>query len=418
MRRTRHSVWGNRDIQLLVAGTIVNSIGDWLLGLALPLYIFVETGSGLATSAVYLLNLGVGAVLGPLGGRLVDMWPLKTTLVVTNLLQIVALTPLLFATPDRVWPVFVVVVLQGLVSSVNDPASFALVPRLVADDELVAANSALSAGGSLSRLIGAAAGGLALELGGMALVAILDGSTFLVAALASAMLSSKANQVHHSTGEADGSAEAPDGSVRTGFREITARRGLVGIVLITALSTWVFGGFELLFIVFVTEYLNGTETDVGIIRSSSAIGGLIGAAVVGRLSAKVAPPWLLTTGFFVFGVISMAFVNAPFVTTALWLSVLLYGATGIPNVASGVGSSSTVQQLTPGEVMGRVGGVMASVSKLMFGLGALSAGLLLEVTTARVLLNVEATVFFVCALIAYVFVVDRGRTVQSVAASA
>jgi hypothetical protein len=42
-----------------------------------------------------------------------DTWRLKSTLVVTNLLQILVLAPLLLVTSDRIWPVFGVVALQG-----------------------------------------------------------------------------------------------------------------------------------------------------------------------------------------------------------------------------------------------------------------------------------------------------------------
>ena len=64
------SVWRERDVALLVGGVTVNEIGDWLLELALPLYVLLETGSGPLTAAVYLVRLAVGTVCGPLGGRL------------------------------------------------------------------------------------------------------------------------------------------------------------------------------------------------------------------------------------------------------------------------------------------------------------------------------------------------------------
>ncbi|MFV1991286.1 MAG: MFS transporter, partial [Acidimicrobiales bacterium] len=132
----------------------INSIGCWLLELALPLYIFYETRSGLATAAVYLARLAIGLVFGPLGGSLTDRWNLRVTLVATNLLQVAALSPLLLVDSERTWPVYVVVVLQGLISRVNNPARFALLPRLVRDEQLLRANSAMSAGGSIARLVG------------------------------------------------------------------------------------------------------------------------------------------------------------------------------------------------------------------------------------------------------------------------
>ena len=155
MADRERSLRNNRDFALLVGGTTVNGIGDWLLELALPLFVFLETGSGILTAAVYIVGLAVGVLFSPWGGSLADRWPLKATLVTTNMLQVGALAPLLLVNRDRLWPLFVVVVLQGLIASVNDPAGFALLPRLVREGQLVRANSAMSAGESISRLIGA-----------------------------------------------------------------------------------------------------------------------------------------------------------------------------------------------------------------------------------------------------------------------
>lgn len=397
---TEPSIWHNRDVVLSVSGASVNDIGDWLLELALPLYVFIETGSGMQTAAVYLLRLGVGSLFGPLGGRLADTWRLKSTLVITNLLQILALAPLLFVSQDRVWPIAIVVVLQGLISSVNDPASFALLPRLVEGDQLVAANSAFSAGLSISRLIGAAAGGIAIEVGGMTTVAVLDGATFLVGAGSAALLSAKADQRSVVTEEAKS-----DTSVRAAVHEVRSRPKLTALLWIEGIASLIYGGFPVLFIVFVTEYLDGSAGDVGILRAAPALGGLLAAGVIAGVASKITPARLMSAGYLLFALLSALFINAASFTTALWVYLLLYGATGLSNVAAGVGIRTTTQQLTPPEVMGRVGGLKGTVSKVGFGLGATLSGILLEITNARTLLNIEAAMFLLCAAIGYLYVV-------------
>lgn len=385
---------------LLAGGTTVNGVGDWLLELALPLYVFIETGSGLATAAVYLLNLAVGVLLGPLGGSLVDRWKLRATLIGTNLLQIVALAPLLLVTPDRIWPVYVVAVLQGLIANVNDPASFALLPRLVADEQLVTANSALSAGGSIARLVGSALGGIAIATGGMPAVVAVDAATFAVGALTAWLLSSAADRALTSD---DPSAE-PDSSVRAGLRELRSRPNVVALVGIQSLAMFGFGAFPILFIVFVTEYLDGGGAEVGVIRASSAFGGLVAAAVIGRFAARHHPAWVMVAGYLSFAVVAFLFVNAPPVTTALWVYLVLFAISGFPNVAAQVGSSSTAQVLCPPEVLGRLGGLMTAASALGMGAGSITAGLLLGTFTARELFNGQVVVLVLCGVIGYMFV--------------
>ncbi|MEM7094362.1 MAG: MFS transporter [Actinomycetota bacterium] len=398
------SVWRNRDVALLVTGSSVNSVGDWLLELALPLYVFVETGSGFATAAVYVLSVVVNVLFGPLGGRLVDSLPLRSTLVRSNVAQIIALVPLFFVTAERVWPVFLVVVLQGLISSVNDPASFALLPRLVSDDELVAANSALSMGGQLARLIGATAGGFAVEFGGMAVVAALDGATFVVGGIAAAMMSDRANVTAVS-----GDDESGDSSIRAGVEEVRTRPALGSVLVMQGLAFFVFGGFPVVFIVFVTDVLGGGGGDVGLLRGTSAIFGFAAAAVVGTVAKNMAADRLMSVGYVGFGLVAYSFVNLPTITTAIWAYLLLYGATGFPNVAAGVGVQSTMQRLSPPEVMGRVGGLIAAIQGGALGLGALVAGLLLDPLGSRSILNTQATIFVICGVIGFTRVVGRER---------
>ena len=404
MPTSERSVWRNRDFALLVGGTTVNGIGDWLLELALPLFVFLETDSGIATAAVYIARLSIGVLFGPFGGSLADRWPLRTTLVSTNLFQVGALIPLLFVTSGRLWPVFVVVVLQGLISSVNDPAGFALMPRLVGGGQLVQANSAMSSGGSISRLFGAAAGGIAVAAGGIVAVAIADALTFVLAALAAWLMSPAADQR-----PAGDDSTSDDLSVRAGFREVRSRPLIGAVMSIQGLAMFGFGLFPVLFIAFVTDYLDGGGTEVGVIRASAAFGGLVAAGLIGGLAARIRPAVLMSAGYLLFAVVAFLFVNAPPVTTAIWVYLTLFALSGIPNVASQVGTTSTLQDLAPPDVLGRIGGLASAVSAMGIGVGSLAAGMLLGVFTARTLFNVQVSVLLLCGLIGVVFVVRPMR---------
>jgi len=400
MAPSGRSVWRNRDFVLLFGGATVNGVGDWLLELALPLYVFIETGSGIATAAVYIVNLVVGVLFGPLGGSLVDRWRLRTTLIGTNLLQVLALAPLLYVESDRIWPVYLVAVLQGLISNVNDPASFALLPKLIADDQLVAANSAMSAGGSIARLFGSAAGGIAIAAGGLPVVVVADAATFVIGAVTAALLSAAADR----TITDDDTDESADASVRAGITEVRSRPSVAALIWIQTLAMVGFGAFPVLFIVFVTEYLHGGGTEVGVIRASSAFGGLTAAAVIGRFAARRHPATLMVAGYGSFTVIAFAFVNAPPITTALWVYLALFAASGFPNVASQVGITSTAQLLCPPAVLGRLGGLMSAATALGFGIGSVAAGLLLERFTARVLFNGQVAILALCGVLSFVLV--------------
>lgn len=102
-----------------------------------------------------------------------------------------------------------------------------------------------------------------------------------------------------------------DSSIRTGLREVRARPAVAALIWIHGLAMLVFGAFPVLFIVFVTDYLNGGGTEVGVIRASSAFGGLLAAAVIGGLAKKHHPANVMAGRYLAFGVVAFAFVNAP-----------------------------------------------------------------------------------------------------------
>ena len=176
--------WRNRDFRLVWAGGLVNDLGDWLLIVALPLYVFTRTSSGGMTALLFLVEMLPAVLIGRRAGRIVDRWDLRRTLIATNVLQAVMLLPLLAVSPDRIWPAFVVAAAQSVLTRFNNPAKIALLPRLVAADRLVVANSANAISDNIARLAGAPLGGVLVEVVGLGGIVVADGVSFLLVAVA------------------------------------------------------------------------------------------------------------------------------------------------------------------------------------------------------------------------------------------
>ena len=83
--------WRRRDFRIAWAAGLINNTGDWVLLVALPVYVFVETGSGATTAFLFVAQLLAAAIIGPIGGTLVDRWDLKRSLIGTNLAQAVTI---------------------------------------------------------------------------------------------------------------------------------------------------------------------------------------------------------------------------------------------------------------------------------------------------------------------------------------
>ena len=104
MTSNRSGPWRRRDFRIAWAAGLINNTGDWVLLVALPVYVFVETKSGATTAFLFVAQLLAGAMMGPIGGALVDRWDLKHSLIGTNLAQAATVLPLLAVSADRIWP--------------------------------------------------------------------------------------------------------------------------------------------------------------------------------------------------------------------------------------------------------------------------------------------------------------------------
>jgi Na+/melibiose symporter-like transporter len=267
---------------------------------------------------------------------------------------------------------------------------------------LTVANAANSTSASLARLIGSPLGGLAVGLGGIGTVVLIDGLSFIAVAIATAFVRAGTAPI---TSDANTGAEVTPG-VRAGVSAIRAHRSLRALILVEALGQIAQGFFLVLFVVFVVRRLHGGGVDVGVIRGSMAVGAIISAAVIAKFANRFGPITLLTAGFAGMGVISMLFWNAPTLTTALWVYMVVFGLSGIPGAAMGIGLFTAVQRFSPSGMLGRVVGMSGALDALARAAGSLTAGVLVSRVDLVVLLDTQSVIYLMCGVLAYVFIRD------------
>lgn len=389
-----------RDFRIAWFASLVNDTGDWVLTVALPVFVFVETRSGTSTAILFVCQLLAGGVLGPLGGSLVDRWNLRRCLVATNVAQAAALSPLLAVNGDRIWPAYVAIALQSALTQVNNPGNVALVARVVPGDELTRANAALAAASSLARLAGAPLGGALVAWKGLGPVIAFDAVSFLAAAGALLFVRSDTDPIRQSSSH--------DGGVRAGIRIVRARPRLVRLLTMQGAAQLAQGGFVVLFVVFVVEAVGDDGSRLGVIRGTMAIGALVGSVVIGRVAPAVDPTVLWATGLLGMGAVSLVFWNAPSFTSALWVYVALFASSGIPGSALAVGLYTSVQRLSPAEAIGRVVGLMGTLDAIGVAAGSLIAGALVDHVSLRLLLDTQASIYLIAGVAGLLLVV-RGR---------
>jgi MFS family permease len=370
---------------------------EWMLQVALPVYVFQRTGSAATTALSIVLGLLPAVLLSPVAGVVADRWNRRAVLFgVCCGLAVVAL-PLL-ADPG-VTVVYAVLAAQAALASVFEPARNALVPELVGVEEVTGANGLMSVNGSVARLAGGWAGGALLGFGGLADVVT---GYLAVLAVAAALLAKPFRRVAAPAPALSPVREPVVRAWLAGLRELTHNRRLwrTGFALVfTSLAQ---GMFLVLFVVYVLDVLGGSEADAGLLRGVQAVGGLAAGFALATVARRVAPAALLGWGSLGMGLLSAVIWNLASVTTALGVYVGLFVLVGAPGVVVGAGVLSEIQSAVAPDRAGRVLSTTFAAVATFTTVGALLAGTLVATTGPAVLLNVQAGVYVLAGILALV----------------
>ncbi len=183
----------HRDFRLLWLAGLVSMIGDWALVAALPFEVYRRTGSTLATAGVVLASIAPQLLFGSAAGVFADRWDRRRLMVWVSVAQAFSLLPLLLVDGLGIWIVYVVLFTATALDQLFIPAEVAMLPRLVGEDQLVAANSLSSLNRNLARLIGPAIGAVSVAAGGLGLVVAVDAASFVATAVLIMLISPNAS---------------------------------------------------------------------------------------------------------------------------------------------------------------------------------------------------------------------------------
>jgi MFS family permease len=378
--------------RLGVAG-LLSETGDWMLFIALPLYVLHLTGSPLVTSTVFALELLPTVVAGPLAGVLIDRcdpWRLMRGVAA---LQGAFLLPLVLVdSAGDLWLLYVVVVAESVLGTVIEPCRAATAASLVPPGELMALNQALGVLSSVARLVGGPLGGLILGLRGIDAVLVADAVTFLAVA---ALLVPRGSRPARAGGRPRPLREWAEGfAIVTGTPVL---RRATGVVACMALAQ---GAFVVLFVLFVVRDLGAGDGDVGVLRGVQAAGALAGGALLGTVIGRWEPARVVAVSLAAFGIVSLVTWNAPAVTAALGVYVGLFVAAGVPGIAALTGLLTLLQQHTPEAARGRVTSTFFAVYSGLQAAGMLLAGAVGTGTGLTVALQVQGALYLVAAALA------------------
>lgn len=370
-------ILANSDFRRLWISNGISGIGSWLLVVAIPFHVFQLTGSTAATGLTVALEAVPALLVGPWAGVLLDRWNLSRAMWLADLASAAAVALILFAdTADRVWIVYVAVLAENLAATVFRPAARALTPAVVGTGEdLAAANSLTAFTGSVIRLGAPPLGAILLAGPGIKFVLAVDIVSYLLSAAIIATIR------HRATADREA-----DKRLRAGLSCIRGSKILQGILIGNGVFLTANAGATALLVPFTVQRLDAPGYTVGYLISGLGVGFLLGAATSMKALTWLGIRDLLVVTQIATGAAFFALFNAPSVPWAIAATA----AIGFPGSILLITAETTVQRITPTELLGRVGALFFALDSLTVVIGALAAPALTTLVGLPLTLNLLA----------------------------
>ena len=423
----------NGSFSSLWTGQLISMFGDRVHQIALAFLVLGVTDSVVAVAFVFVAATIPNLLLAPIAGAYVDRWNQRDVLIVSDLLRAAAVLLVPIVAVTNIYLVYPLVFLITSISIFFRPARVAVLPRIVRNDELLTANSAMWAGETFADVVGYPLAGIFVAFLGpaIALAFWIDAATYAASAVLIASIAipavQRARQPAAQTDEhEDAAARTERGGVagaaaasaapaartgvvaemREGFRFLRGDRVLFGNTIQAAFAQFAIGSLTALTPTFVQEVLSplsrvSPEAAYAFLETSIGVGNLVGGFVIGLVGMRLAKGRMVIVGYVAWGVALVAFALSGNLSLDFGI---LFGA-GVANMIFVIPSQTLFQQRTPPELIGRV---VSFRFALVFGSMTLAMALggLLAQAVGVVPVLVMSGIVTICAGLAGLLVPD------------
>ena len=397
----------HREFRLLWIGMSTSLVGDGVLMVGLVWQVYALTGSPAAMSAVGVaLSLPQVATL-LFGGVLSDRLDRRRVMLCSDLVRAASLATLAVLTLSggpRLWQILVIAACHGAAAGFFGPAFDGLVPELVEEEGLVAANAIDQfVRPTAMQIVGPALGGALIAVSGVGWAFALDALTFTVSVgcllamrrptpVAARAVAARAvaadwspqdarhrttsrHRAEHLTRAASrnaralarqrDSAESLWAELGEGLRYVRGRVWLWGPLVAAALAYLLFlGPTEVLLPYLIKNVMGGGAGDLGLVLTSGGLGAIAAALAVGRFGL---PRRYLTFMYLTWAVATFAVAGYGFGRSTWQLAVACALVNGF-EAAGTVAWATLKQRLVPTRLLGRVSSVDWFVSTALLPL--------------------------------------------------
>jgi MFS family permease len=358
---------GHRNYRLFFGGQSISLIGTWMTRIATSWLVYRLSHSALLLGVVSFAGQIPTFLLAPFAGVWVDRWNRHRVLVITQILamlQSFALAALALAHRITVWDVLWLSVFQGLINAFDMPARQAFVMQMVEDrrdlGNAIALNSSMV---NMARLIGPSIAGIVIAAVGEGYCFLIDGISYL-AVIASLLLMRIAGTAivrkRKSTLE----------ELKDGWEYVSGFTPIRSILLLLALVSLMGMPYTVLMPIFAARVLHGGAHTLGFLMGATGTGALTAAFRLAARRSVLGLGRVTAISAAIFGGGLVAFSHSHW----LWLSLLLMFVVGFGMMQQMASSNTIIQTILEEDKRGRVMSYYAMAFTGMAPFGSLLAG--------------------------------------------
>jgi len=326
-------------------------------------------------------------ILSPVGGAFADRYSRRKIIILSDTIcgiAVLTLSVLMLYIPHEtrilLCLLFVVAIIMAVANSFFRPAISAAIPDLVSVDKVTRANSLNQGSAQISLFIGQGLGGCLYRILGAPVLFLIDGITYLVAALSESFVYIP-QVVPEEKIELGGIYKQVQTDLKEGFQYIRNKNGLKILFLVFAFLNFFSVPFVLFLPFYVEDFLKVKPDWYGYLLAAFGFGTLIGYVVFGlmKLSGEAKSRLFV---FLLFNV-SIALVSLSFIRMA-YISLLVMFVIGVAEGIIGLIIVTLLQISTPSEIRGRILGLMVTVTGALSPIAMGLAGIAGDLTNKNI----------------------------------
>ena len=407
---------------------IVSVFGDFLaLFAVITVMTFKLHSTAQQVTGIQIAYLLPIAILGILSGVFVDRWPVKRTLVASDLIRAGLVLVLIFV--HNVYGFYAVLAAISVVSSFFGPAQGVAIRSAVPLHGLRSANSLIQQVMFVMRIIGGPTAAFIVSHLGEKVCYIADSVSFFASAALIASLTlviPKGNAVGRTIegksapviAEKSGLARILE-DMKEGASFIFHHAALLFVIVALAAGMFVMGCFGPLIAIFVRDTLRASTNVFGIASAMIGAGLLIGITILNAAAKNIKNNALVYSGLSGIAAGTLILAAAPHIVfhlsgRAFATDILLtvFGCFVIGFAAAGIiiPSQTMIQQETPPAMLGRVGSTVMSLIFSAQIAGLILSGILANYTSVRRVFAICTAMLIVLILAGKLFMEPKPST--------